>query len=260
MLSSSRMPRPSFTSSIGRGDAHSTCSGLPCLPSSPTVGFTTQLGPPIVATSGRSARHSAKPFTAGGAARHSAVLGLAPLSGPGEGEQHPASAARRLDIGGPVPSAPLVLAPVCPPDGAPPTPHPMILEFSSFNIGTTAMCATMRCGAPCLRPAQSPKWVMTVTGSGGAPLAVPTHSAAAGSLIAAPMIGTRRRDGSMAPPIDKYRFEARENVPSMARATPGACRPSSLRLSRPRLPSPAVDPTHTARAAMGQQEARWQYQ
>lgn len=124
MLSSSRMPRPSFTSSIGRGDAHSTCSGLPCLPSSPTVGFTTQLGPPIVATSGRSARHSAKPFTAGGAARHSAVLGLAPLSGPGEGEQHPASAARRLDIGGPVPSAPLVLAPVCPPDGAPPTPAP----------------------------------------------------------------------------------------------------------------------------------------
>ena len=93
----------------------------------------------------------------------------------------------------PVPSAPLVLAPVCPPDGAPPTPHPMILEFSSFNIGTTAMRATMRCGAPCLRPAQSPKWVMTVTGTGGAPLVVPTHSAAAGSLIAAPMIGTRRR-------------------------------------------------------------------
>ena len=55
------------------------------------------------------------------------------------------------------------------------------------------MRATMRCGAPCLRPAQSPKWVMTVTGTGGAPLAVPTHSAAAGSLIAAPMIGTRRR-------------------------------------------------------------------
>ena len=73
------------------------------------------------------------------------------------------------------------------------TGTPMILEFSSFNIGTTAMRATMRCGAPCLRPAQSPKWVMTVTGTGGAPLAVPTHSAAAGSLIAAPMIGTRRR-------------------------------------------------------------------
>ena len=93
----------------------------------------------------------------------------------------------------PVPSAPLVLAPVCPPDGAPPTPHRMILEFSSFNIGTTAMRAALRCGAPCLRPAQSPKWVMTVTGTGGAPLVVPTHSAAAGSLIAAPMIGTRRR-------------------------------------------------------------------
>ena len=69
----------------------------------------------------------------------------------------------------------------------------MILEFPSFNIGTAAMRATMRCGASCLRPAQSPKWVMTVTGTGGAPLAVPTHSAAAGSLIAAPMIGTRRR-------------------------------------------------------------------
>jgi hypothetical protein len=47
-LWSSRMPRPTFTSSMGRGDAHSTHSGRPCRPSSPTLAFTLHLGPPIV--------------------------------------------------------------------------------------------------------------------------------------------------------------------------------------------------------------------
>lgn len=45
---SSRIPRPTFTSSIGRGEAHSTHNGLPCRPSS-TLAFTLHLGPPMVA-------------------------------------------------------------------------------------------------------------------------------------------------------------------------------------------------------------------
>ena len=149
-----------------------------------------------------------------------------------------------------------------PPTARHPHRHPMILEFPSFNIGTTAMRATMRCGASCLRPAQSPKWVMTVTGTGGAPLAVPTHSAAAGSLIAAPMIGTRRRwlDG---PAADRQiSIRGLRKRAENARARPGRADQAHCASRVAQAPFPCCRPdarlTHGQR--WGKHAAPWQYQ